>query len=205
MEGLIFGILRQLKIETVQCSFLWFRPSGDRVLPLSLKYVFLALRRGMLRVGCNSSRISSMSAIDWRGKRLLPAPTPLPTGDCCCGVCLEWIVCCLRLVSPIYIFLHLLLWIIYVRFVEYGCFHNCRQLLSQLRTAHVRYTLQLPESSDLLNQRPSESSDGKRLLNPQVTRFVTLGTLHCLSYRSTHRKLRKKMLLKLFQDFKTLL
>ena len=40
-------------------------------LPLSMRYAFLALRRGMLRVGCNSSRISSMSAIEWRGKRLL--------------------------------------------------------------------------------------------------------------------------------------
>ena len=40
-------------------------------LPLSMRYAFLALRRGMLRVGCNSSKISSMSAIEWRGKRLL--------------------------------------------------------------------------------------------------------------------------------------
>ena len=40
-------------------------------LPLSMRYAFLALRRGMPRVGCNSSRISSMSAIEWRGKRLL--------------------------------------------------------------------------------------------------------------------------------------
>ena len=49
--------------------------------------------------------------------------------DCCYGVCLEWIVWCLsicylkrsrsvRLVSPIYYFLHLWHWIIYVRFAE---------------------------------------------------------------------------------------
>ena len=49
--------------------------------------------------------------------------------DCCYGVCLEWIVWCLsicslkrsrsvRSVSPIYCFLHLLHWIIYVRFAE---------------------------------------------------------------------------------------
>ena len=57
----------KIEIETVQCSFLWFRPSGDRVLPLSMRYSSLALRRDMLRVGCNSSGISSMSAIEWPG------------------------------------------------------------------------------------------------------------------------------------------
>ena len=32
------------EIETDQCSFLRFRPSGDRVLPLSMRYPSLALR-----------------------------------------------------------------------------------------------------------------------------------------------------------------
>ena len=61
----------KIEIETVQCSFLGFRPSGDRVLPLSMSTLLsLALRRDMLRVRCNSSGISSMSAIEWPGCRL---------------------------------------------------------------------------------------------------------------------------------------
>ena len=113
---------------------------------------------GMLRVGCNSSRISSMSAIEWPGwlkwKETAALPPPPPPRQGTAAVAFAWsgsFVACLRslkrsrsvrLVSPIYcFFLHLLHWIIYVRFVEYGCFHNCRELLSQLRTAHVRYTL----------------------------------------------------------------
>ena len=28
-----------IEIETVECSFLWFRPSDDRVLPLSMRYI----------------------------------------------------------------------------------------------------------------------------------------------------------------------
>ena len=43
------------------------RPSGDRVLPLSMRYASLAIRHDMLRVGCNSSGISSMSAMEWPG------------------------------------------------------------------------------------------------------------------------------------------
>ena len=54
-------------METVQCSFLRFRPSGDKVLPLPMRYASLALGRDMLRVGCNSSGISSMSATEWPG------------------------------------------------------------------------------------------------------------------------------------------
>ena len=52
--------------------------------------IYLALRRDMLRVGCNSSGISSMSAIEFA--RLIKVGR-----DCCCGVCVEWIVCCLSL------------------------------------------------------------------------------------------------------------
>ena len=43
----------KIEIETVQCSFLWFRPSGDRVLPLSMRYASLAVRHDILRVDCN--------------------------------------------------------------------------------------------------------------------------------------------------------
>ena len=58
----------KIEIKTVQCSFLRFiRPSGDRVLPLSMRYASITLRRDMLRVGCNNSGISSMSAIEWPG------------------------------------------------------------------------------------------------------------------------------------------
>ena len=57
----------KIEIETGQCSSLRFRPSGDRVLPLSIRYASLALRRDMLRVGCNSCRITSVSAIEWPG------------------------------------------------------------------------------------------------------------------------------------------
>ena len=32
----------KIEIETVQCSFLRFRPSGDRVLLLSMRYASLA-------------------------------------------------------------------------------------------------------------------------------------------------------------------
>ena len=61
-------IQSKIEIETVkQCSFLRFRPPGDRVLPLSMRYASLALLRDMLRVGCNSSGISSMSTIEWPG------------------------------------------------------------------------------------------------------------------------------------------
>ena len=59
--------MKKIEIETVQCSFLRFRPSGDRVLPLSMRYASLALRRDILRVGFNSRAISSMSAIEWPG------------------------------------------------------------------------------------------------------------------------------------------
>ena len=60
-------IQQKIKIETVkQCSFLRLRPSGDRVLPLPMRYASLDLLRDMLRVG-NSSGISSMSAIKWPG------------------------------------------------------------------------------------------------------------------------------------------
>ena len=41
--------------------------SSDRVLPLSMRYASLALRRDVLRVGCNSSEVSSMSKIEWPG------------------------------------------------------------------------------------------------------------------------------------------
>ena len=59
----------KIEIETVQCSFLQFRPSGDRFLPLSMRYGSLALRCDMLRVGDNNyySGISSMSVIEWPG------------------------------------------------------------------------------------------------------------------------------------------
>ena len=59
--------LIKIEKETVQCSVLRFMPSGDRVLPLSMRYASLALRRDMLRVGCNSSGISSKSEIEWPG------------------------------------------------------------------------------------------------------------------------------------------
>ena len=54
-------------LPMVYSGRLWFRPSGDRVLPLSMRYASLDLRRDMLRVGCNSSEISSMSTIEWPG------------------------------------------------------------------------------------------------------------------------------------------
>ena len=57
----------KIEIETVQCSFLWFRPSGYRVLPLSMRCASLALRRDMVRVGCYSSGISSLASIEWPG------------------------------------------------------------------------------------------------------------------------------------------
>ena len=50
--------------------------------------------------------------------------------DCCCDVCVEWIVCCLSMFFKAFMkcgfsftfillfFLHFLHWIIYVRFVE---------------------------------------------------------------------------------------
>ena len=149
---------------------------------------FSCLTADTLKVGCNSSGISSLSAIEWPGwlkcskkalkhtyqlramampcrishkrgetavhgchcpgdmvvrmRRVSAIPriwyvcfttffALIKVGrDCCCGVCVEWIVCCLsmfsnwkrsrsvRQVSPIYCFLHLLHWIIYVRFVE---------------------------------------------------------------------------------------
>ena len=41
--------------------------SGYRVLPLSMRYASLALRRDMVRVGCYSSGISSLAAIEWPG------------------------------------------------------------------------------------------------------------------------------------------
>ena len=56
----------KIEIETVQLSFLPFRPSGDRVLPLSMRYASLPVRHDMLTVGY-SSRISSMSAFEWPG------------------------------------------------------------------------------------------------------------------------------------------
>ena len=40
----------KIEIENVQCSFLRFRPSGDRVLSLTMRYASLALRRDMPRV-----------------------------------------------------------------------------------------------------------------------------------------------------------
>ena len=43
----------KIEIETVQCSLLRYRPSGDRVLPLSMRYASLAVRHDILRVGCN--------------------------------------------------------------------------------------------------------------------------------------------------------
>ena len=77
-----------------------------------MRYASLALRRDMLRVGCNSSGITSTSAIECPGSlkcRFRGVP----------------IVCCLSMFfktgafSFTYIlFLHLLHWIIYVRFVE---------------------------------------------------------------------------------------
>ena len=113
-------------METVLCSFLRFRLSGDRVLPLytCMRNASLALRLDMLRVGCNSSGISSMSVNEW------PGWLKWELRDCHCGVCVEWIVCCLSmflkpfmkcafsLTSPYYCLLHLLHWIIYLRFVE---------------------------------------------------------------------------------------
>ena len=81
-------------METVQSSFLRFRPSGDSVLPLSMRYASLALRRDMLRVGClscNSSGISSMLLCD-RVARLIKVGR-----DCCYVVCVE---CCLL---PVYV------------------------------------------------------------------------------------------------------
>ena len=75
----------------------------------------------MLRVGCNSSRISSMSAIEWLGWLKWEGTAAVAFA------CSRLFVTCLcslkrsrsvRFVSPIYCFLHLLHWIIYVRFVE---------------------------------------------------------------------------------------
>ena len=112
----------KLEIETVQCSFLRLRLSGNRVLPLSMRYASLPLRRDMLRVGCNSSRISSMSAMEW--------PAGWLKWEGTAAVAFAWsglFVACLcylkrsrnvHLVSPTFCLVHLLHWIIYVRFVE---------------------------------------------------------------------------------------
>ena len=80
-----------------------------------MRYASLALRRDMLRVGCNSSGITSTSAIECPGSlkcRFRGVP----------------IVCCLSMFFKTFtkgafsftyiLFLHLLHWIIYVRFVE---------------------------------------------------------------------------------------
>ena len=206
MEGLIFGILRQLKIETVQCSFLWFRPSGDRVLPLSMKYVFLALRRGMLRVGCNSSRISSMSAIDWRGKRLLPAPTPLPPGGTAAVAlnCVEWIVCCLSMFFTAFTkcafsFTDILF------FTSFTLDHTSQLSRIIIATSYGPCTinaLATREQRPLATLRKQRWEKAAKSVSNQ--RVVTSGTLRCLSNRSTHRKLRKKKTFKIIsrlQDF----
>ena len=78
-----------------------------------MRYASLALLRDMLRVGCNSSGISSMSAIEW----------PVIKWEGTAVVAFAWSglfvarLCSLkrsrsvRLVSPIYCFLHLLHWI----------------------------------------------------------------------------------------------
>ena len=148
---------------------------------------FSCLTADTLKVGCNSSGISSLSAIEWPGwlkcskkalkhtyqLRAMAMPSWLATRgakqlsmaatawviwlcacvgyrpflpktllsliwrffalikvgrDCCRGVCVEWIVCCLSMFFKAFtkcefsfayiLFLHLLHWIIYVRFVE---------------------------------------------------------------------------------------
>ena len=56
-----------------------------------VRYASLALWRDMLRVGCNYSGISSMSTIEW------PGWLKWEGTQCCCGICVEWIVCCLSM------------------------------------------------------------------------------------------------------------
>ena len=56
-----------------------------------MRYASLALRRDMLRVGCNYSGISSMSTIEW------PGWLKWEGTHCCCGICVEWIVCYLSM------------------------------------------------------------------------------------------------------------
>ena len=110
------GSTLNLEIETVQCSFLRFRSSGDRVLPLCMRYASLASRRDMLGVGYNSSWISFMSAIEWPGwlKWEGTVAVAFARGGLFVAACL----CSLRrsrsvhLVLPIYCFLHLLHWTI---------------------------------------------------------------------------------------------
>ena len=95
--------------------------SSDRVLPLSMRYATLALRRDVLRVGCNSSEVSSMSKIEWPGWLKwegIAAVVFAWSGLFVAYSCFLKSSRSVHLALPIYCFLHFLHWIIYVRFVE---------------------------------------------------------------------------------------